>query len=303
DGIWKIIQHRIASRGKGILTDIIDGKYYQAICREGQFLHDTNNISLIFNTDGAPLYSSSSISLWPVFLAVNELPSPDRFSKQNMLMWGIWQGKGKPPFNVYFEPFAVHMSELYKEGLQINLPTQPSSINVKVAVLLGSADLQGKAYLLNMTHHNGKNGCLTCEEPGVVVQQGKGHTRCYPYKVPTEAAPKRSCQSFLVNAMQGNETKKMVMGVYDVTSLALMEWFDIVLGLVPDYMHGCLLGITKTLLHKWLSPKHHKKPYFVGGQISQINKRLLQMRPPDSLARLPRDLEKHFKNLKAYSSA
>ena len=57
----------------------MDGKYYIKLCEKGQFLHNKSNISLIFNTDGAPLYSSSSVSLWPVFLAVNELPSPDRF--------------------------------------------------------------------------------------------------------------------------------------------------------------------------------------------------------------------------------
>ncbi|PFX18774.1 hypothetical protein AWC38_SpisGene16844 [Stylophora pistillata] len=37
-----------------------------------------------------------------------------RFSKQNMLIWGIWQRKDKPPFNVYFKPFATHMTNLYE---------------------------------------------------------------------------------------------------------------------------------------------------------------------------------------------
>lgn len=77
-GIWKTIQERIKCRGKANITDIIDGQYYAKLCEEGQFLSDPSNISLIFNTDGAPLYSSSSVSLWPVFLAINELPSPDR---------------------------------------------------------------------------------------------------------------------------------------------------------------------------------------------------------------------------------
>lgn len=53
----------------------------------------------------------------------------------------------------------------------------------------------------------------------------------------------------------------------DVTSLALMPWFDIVLGMVPDYMHGCLLGITKTLLYKWFSSTNYKKDFFIGGQV------------------------------------
>lgn len=76
--MWTTIQSRIKNRGKVDITDIIDGKYYAKLCEEGQFLSNPSNISLIFNTDGAPLYKSSKVSLWPVFLAVNELPSPDR---------------------------------------------------------------------------------------------------------------------------------------------------------------------------------------------------------------------------------
>lgn len=91
----------------------------------------------------------------------------------------------------------------------ISLPNG-TSVNVKVAVLLGSADLQGKAYLMNMTQHNGENGCLTCEESGVVVKQGKGHARCYPYKVPTKAAPKRSKEAFITNAVKAHQTRKRV---------------------------------------------------------------------------------------------
>jgi len=75
---WSTIQQRIGQRGKPTITDIIDGKFYNQLCEPGQFLSNKSNISLIFNTDGAPLYSSSSVSLWPVFLEINELPSPDR---------------------------------------------------------------------------------------------------------------------------------------------------------------------------------------------------------------------------------
>lgn len=297
--VWFTIQERIKRRGQSILTDILDGKFYMALCKEGQFLHSKLNISFIFNTDGAPLYSSSSVSLWPVFLAINELSSPERFSKQNMLMWGIWQGKGKPPFHVYFEPFASEMVHLYDEGLQVKPDCEELPITIKAAVILGSTDLQGKAYLTCMAQHNGQFGCLTCEEPGVVVKQGKGHTRCYPYRTPTEAVSKRTHESFLRNGLSGNRENKKVVGVYDVTSLAMMPWFDVVLGMVPDYMHGCLLGVTKTLLYKWFSATNYKKPYFIGGQVKSINKRILKMRPPDFLTRLPRDMEKHFKNLKA----
>ena len=81
---------------------------------------------------------------------------------------------------------------------------------VKAAVLRGSIDLQGKAYLLYMTQHNGESSCLTCEESGFVAAQGKGHTRCYPYKSPTKRAPDRNSSTFLANAVKANQTGKKV---------------------------------------------------------------------------------------------
>ena len=83
-------------------------------------------------------------------------------------------------------------------------------ITVKAAVILGSTDLQGKAYLTCMAQHNGECGCITCEEPGIVVKQGKGHTRCYPYWTPPEAASKRTEESFLRNALSGHRENKKV---------------------------------------------------------------------------------------------
>lgn len=103
--------------------------------------------------------------------------------------------------------FILHVTFVIR-GIIIDVPQMAPTINVKVAVLLGSADLQGKAYLLNMTQHNGQSGCVTCEETGIVVAQGKGHTRCYPYRSPTERAPNRTMATLLANAIQANQSKK-----------------------------------------------------------------------------------------------
>ena len=83
-------------------------------------------------------------------------------------------------------------------------------IKVRVAVLLGATDLQGKAYLTNMTQHNGESGCITCEEPGVIVAQGNGHTRCYPYKSSLEKAPSRTTKTLLEQALRASQTQKRV---------------------------------------------------------------------------------------------
>jgi len=84
NGVWESVQERVQLRYRSnnankAITDILDGKYYQEYCKEGNFLADSRNLSIIFNTDGAPLFQSSGISLWPVFLAINEIPPAERY--------------------------------------------------------------------------------------------------------------------------------------------------------------------------------------------------------------------------------
>ena len=61
------------------LTDILNGSLNQELRKPGNFLSHPSNFSLIFNTDGVPLYSSSGVSIWPVYLVINELPLKQRF--------------------------------------------------------------------------------------------------------------------------------------------------------------------------------------------------------------------------------
>lgn len=45
-------------------------------------LSNENNSSFSLNTDGAPLFKSSSVSIWPVYMLVSELPRLD-FKQKN----------------------------------------------------------------------------------------------------------------------------------------------------------------------------------------------------------------------------
>ena len=95
------------------LQDITDGKCYRQLLEDGQFLANENCISGLFNTDGNPLYKSTHVKLWPIFLAINEIPLRQRFSRESMLLVGIWQGKGSPPFLQYMNTFGEEMCHLY----------------------------------------------------------------------------------------------------------------------------------------------------------------------------------------------
>ena len=285
-GVWtKIQQYKNLPESPNI-RDIVDGTEYKKYKQSGGFLTNGDNLTLLFNTDGIPLYKSSKVNIWPVFLAINELPPEERFAKKNMVLWGLWQGKGKPRFSTFFEVFTDDLITLKLEGIVIANICHP-----KLMLSLGSTDLQGKAYLLCMSHHNGVNGCITCEEEGFTTRQGKGHVRCYPFRDPP--ATLRTSDSVLENALLALEsnTGKRFKGFYDVTSLAKLPWFNLVLGIVPDYMHGVLLGVTKQLLNLWLSSSKYKKPWFIGNKVKAIDKRLKAMKPPDFIQRLPRQLE------------
>ena len=101
----------------------------------------------------------------------------------------------------------------------------------------------------------------------------------------------RTSESVLENSLSALQSGQRVKGFYDVTPLAKLPWFDLVLGIVPDYMHGVLLGVTKQFLNLWLSSTKFKKPWFIGHKVKAIDKRLKNMKPPDFIQRLPRQLE------------
>ena len=61
---------------------------------------------------------------------------------------------------------------------------------------------------------------------GIVVKQGKDHTRCYPYKDSKEAPTKRSCHSFIQDAIKANEEKVMV-NISQAYKLSLCSYKEI----------------------------------------------------------------------------
>ena len=77
EGTFDIIHQsyhlRLCQNGEYIYSDIYSGALYQHHFGTG-FLSNRNNISLIFNTDGIPVFKSSNFSFWPLYLLINELP-------------------------------------------------------------------------------------------------------------------------------------------------------------------------------------------------------------------------------------
>lgn len=127
----------------GSIKDVYDGELYKMFSGRHGFLASATNISLLGNTDGA-LIHSSSYGVWPVFLVINEL-SPlqlnnwaiinntsvwgltnyfrriiktliPRFSRKNRIFAELWFGKGKPHLPTFLQPFGLSLRMLYNPG-------------------------------------------------------------------------------------------------------------------------------------------------------------------------------------------
>lgn len=86
DGIWTKIQQYKKLPSSSNIRDIVNGTEYKKFKQNGGFLTNEGHLTFLFNTDGIPLYKSSKVNIWPVFLAINEFPPEEQFAKKNIIL-------------------------------------------------------------------------------------------------------------------------------------------------------------------------------------------------------------------------
>ena len=76
-GFWSNLQKRFSrSSEPGVVSDVVDGREYK---KHSNLVDEPGNIILTLNTDGVSMFRSSSVDLWPIWLAINELPPTHRY--------------------------------------------------------------------------------------------------------------------------------------------------------------------------------------------------------------------------------
>lgn len=113
------------------------------------------HLHLIINSDGVPLMKSRNLSIWPIWVAIAELPPIVRSSFANVALLGLWSGTaGKPKWDVVCEKLGGQLESLRVLGLEDdNLPKK-----VFFQPLLLICDMPAKASLLRMKQFNGYFG-------------------------------------------------------------------------------------------------------------------------------------------------
>lgn len=266
------------------IKDVMDGAMYQNLLRQGKLAAD--DLTLMWNCDEVPIYEPTRWSIWPLQFTINELPYTQRM--ENVIVAGLRFGPEKPTMNTFLKPFIDECRYLAKNPFQWT-DANGAVHSSKVFSLVCSSDAVARPLLRNCKQFNGEHGCDWCLHPGRVVEKHKGCMRSFPYDENNQAA--RSNEMFRDDAKEAENTGSPKHGVKGLSLLSVLPLFDIVFGFVPDYLHSVLMGVSKQLMSLWLNPVNSTKPWYVGNETSQMDSRLLCLKPPIEMTRSPRSLK------------
>lgn len=123
----------------GIINDIHSGMEYEKLIRSGKISKE--DVSLLWNCDGIPVFKSSKCQLWPIQCQIIELDPKER--KNNICIPCIWFGEKKPNMATLLTPFVDELQELEQNGIQW-MDKQNQQHSSKVHALICSSDSNSK---------------------------------------------------------------------------------------------------------------------------------------------------------------
>ena len=302
---YEDLQYRFKRKKKvrNNIEDIHDGKLYKELSAKG-ILNDGDNISLLMNTDGVPVFKSSKVSIWPLYYIINELEYGKRMARENMLFAGLWFGEKKPAMWTFLKPHMSALKEL-ESGVEFESPSRGKFV-CKALLLACTCDLPARCLVCNSMQYNGEYGCWKCLQPGKTVKTGpRGHARGFPFNEEDPKGPPRTNELTLKHAEEAmhqqmaGKSRYVVNGVKGFSWLSILQHHDIIRGTAIDYMHGVLLGVQKLLLNLWFSNTHSKEEFSLYNLVSVVDQRLKNISPTLDITRLPRSISEHLKYWKA----
>jgi len=181
-------------------------------------------------------------------------------------------------------------------------------LTVRGILLCAMMDAPAKCLMQNFVHYNGFSGCPYCLEQGTSVKtSAKGHTHAYPFNrkcLHQGYDEDRSHENTLQHAYEAHKSKlegkySPVCGVQGYSWFMFIPGFDIIKGIAVDYIHCVLLGVTKMLMTLWFDKSHATVCWSISKQDEEVDRRLLNITPPNCISRAPRSITKDFAHWKA----
>lgn len=151
------------------MHDIYDGKVYRRIVANEK----ENFLTLIMNVDGVQVAKSSSISLWIITFAINEIPRSDRFRMKNIVVGGILSTPVKPSrdhIRRFIEPNVKELLGLEKgEAFELKNADGVHLQFLKVFLIASCLDKPAQSLVQCISEPTGAFGCGRCELCGMIV--------------------------------------------------------------------------------------------------------------------------------------
>ncbi|KAK3932964.1 Halomucin [Frankliniella fusca] len=272
------------------IEDIYDGEIYKGQMENG-FLQNMSNISFMWYSDGVSIFKSSSFSIWPLCLVINELPYKMRTLPENILLVGLWFGKGKPSPNVFLKPLQKNMKTFTQDGHTFKLPDN-SLVLVKGKILCGTCDLPAKCNFLLFKQFNSYFGCPKCMIEGGRAAVNNSTVQVYPYSANIQQRTHEETVQYAREALEERKNNKDA-SVYGVKgpSLLLKLVPDIIKCTAIDIMHGVFLGVCKMLMKLWFSSTYSTMPWSIHHLTGILDEKLKKIKSPSFVQRAPRQLK------------
>lgn len=264
-------------------SDVKNGSFYKELKNMNA---NQKFLTIQWNTDGIQIFNSSKISVWPIQVMLNELPYHDQ--RQNIILTGLWFSPVKPDMNNFLQPFIKELCILHDEGIDILLPGEDEAINFKIFTVVCSVDSVARPMIQKIKQYNGKFGCSYCLNEGTIRDIGRGQCRVYL----GETGPPRTIEQHIsdCNFIDQNPNVLERNGVKGASVVLLLDKFDIINSLVPDYLHCVLIGVVKTLVEAWFDSVNSDRLWYLGRRVEEVDSRLLAIKPPTEITRTPRSI-------------
>jgi len=230
------------------------------LAHDASIISDSNDVALVVNVDGLPIYKSSSREFWPILCS---------FSMCTPFIVALYYGRGKPES---VEEFLRDFLEEYENLKEHSLQYSGTTVTVSIKAFI--CDAPARSFLKCVKGHTAFEACERCTIKGV-----KKENRTVLYS--NYNCTLRTNEQFQKLQYKDHQLKASPLTSHSINCI---QTFPL------EYMHLVCLGVVRRMLYFWkCGPRHCRLSC---GQISAISDHLLSFtgKLPSEFVCQPRSL-------------
>ena len=226
-------------------------------------------IFLVLSFDGATVFKSRNLSIWPVWVQILNLPPKLRSAIGNISLLAIWHGNGKPDFRFFLKNVVQNLESFLGQKFDLENVGE-----VKFLAKCLVADMPATASCLFMKEHMGYYSCGFCFMRGI----RHNHRTLFPAKAPLLPRTSISFRDCAEKSEHKNKDIFGVKGFSPLNSIFCFPWDAPI-----DPMHQIFLGTARMICQLLKSLLPYSK-------ISVAEQRIFQCKVPLDFLHRPKSL-------------